>query len=296
MYYNDQTQVFLNGSFIRATDAKCNIYSQTLHYGFGVFEGIRSYNTPDGPKIFKAKEHYERLIFSARTLHIPFTYSVEELTGLTYLLLEKNKMKDAYIRPLIYAEVPNMSLTPPKESALLIAAWEWGKYLGDKTIRVALSPYQRPNPKAFHIEAKACGHYVNSTLATAEAKARGFDEGLLIDGNGFIAEGPGANFFFEKNGELFTPPLGNILPGITRHTVLALAKELGYTVNEKHFTVNDLAGADGAFFTGTAAEVTGIASVDDIVFRKEFKDTIGARLLKEYKDLVTGVRKPSLQK
>jgi branched-chain amino acid aminotransferase len=286
MYYNENTMVYLNGEFLKAADAKCGIYSQSLHYGYAVFEGIRSYNTSRGAKIFKAKEHYERLLFSAKTLHIPVTYSVDELTALTYTLLEKNDIKDAYIRPLIFCHQPNMSLTAPKESALFLAAWEWGKYLGDKQVRLMVSSYQRPNPNAFHIEAKASGHYVNSTLATAEAKAQGYDEALLLDANGNVAEGPGANFFFEKNGKLYTPPRGNILPGITRNTIIDLARKTGIEVEEKYFTIEDIKAADGAFFTGTAAEVTGIESINEVKFNLPFDKTIGAKIAKKYQDLV----------
>jgi branched-chain amino acid aminotransferase len=169
--------------------------------------------------------------------------------------------------------------------------WEWGKYLGDKLIRVMVSPYQRPNPKAFHIEAKACGHYVNSTLAGSHSRSKGYDEALLLDEHGNVAEGPGANFFFEKGGKLITPPKGNILPGITRNTIIDLARELGMTVEEKLFKPEELKDAEGAFFTGTAAEVTGIESVNNESFKKEFSKTLGAVLQKEYSGLVREKRK-----
>lgn len=282
MYYNNDTTVFLNGKWLKATEANTNLYAQTLHYGNGVFEGIRAYNTEDGVQVFKAAAHFERLLFSAKKMHINLNYSVEELTQLTYELLEKNNLKDAYIRPLVYLG-ENMSLQPTDEVNVFLCAWEWGMYLGDNLLDVMTSSYQRPNPKSAHIEAKVVGHYSNSILATTEAKQKGFDEALLLDANGNVAEGPGANFFYENDGVLYTPPLGNILPGITRATVLDLAKELKFEVVEKHFTPEDVKNADGAFFTGTAAEVIGIKSLDKVNFKMPWEETMGYALSKIYK-------------
>ncbi len=285
MYYNQDTLVFLDASWIKASEATTSLYGQTLHYGNGVFEGIRAYATSDGPQIFKAKEHFERLKYSAKVMHIPFNYTVEELIELSYDLLQKNKLEDAYIRPLVY-QGENMSLGPASESHLLLCAWEWGKFLGDNQIRVMTSSYQRPNPKATHIQAKVVGHYTNSILASTEAKAAGYDEALLLDAQGFVAEGPGANFFYEKNGALYTCPLGNILSGITRQTIFELAKELDLTIIEKSFIPTDVYKADGAFFTGTAAEVAPIKSLDDHTFNKPWEETIGYKLSHHYQDLV----------
>ena len=285
MYYSDDTLVFLDGKFIKAKDATVGLYNQTMHYGSGVFEGIRSYDTPDGTKVFKAKEHYERLHYSAEKMHIKLNYSVEELTQITYELLEKNNIKDAYIRPMIYVG-DNMSLTPTEESHVFIAAWEWGKYLGDKMLRLTISSYQRPNPKSCHVDAKVTGHYINSILATTEAKRNGFDEALLLDAGGNVAEGPGANFFFEKQGVLYTTPLGNILPGITRATVLERANELGVKVREEYFKPEVLASADAAFFCGTAAEVAPIKSVDDYVMQMPWENSICSKIQKRYQRIV----------
>lgn len=286
MYYNENTTVFLNGKWLKAAEAQTDLYAQTLHYGNGVFEGIRSYNTEDGVLVFKAKEHYERLLYSAKKMHINLNYSVDELTNLTYELLEQNNLTDAYIRPLVYLGA-NMSLQPTDEVNMFLCAWEWGRYLGDSLLNVMTSSYQRPNPKSCHVDAKVVGHYTNSILATTEAKQKGFDEALLLDANGNVAEGPGANFFYEKNGVLYTCPLGNILPGITRTTVLGLAKELGFKVKEQYFTPEDVKGADGAFFTGTAAEVAGIASLDGVKFKLNWEDTMGSELARMYKYRVT---------
>lgn len=281
MYYNQHTLVFFNGNWMKAVDLMVSPYAQTMHYGSGVFEGIRSYATPDGTRIFKAEEHYNRLRFSAEKMHLKLNYSAEELTQLTYQLLEKNNLGNAYIRPLVFAGA-NMSLTPTEEVHVLLCAWEWGKYLGTKLLDVATSSYQRPNPKSCHVEAKVTGHYVNSILATTEAKRNGFDEALLLDANGFVAEGPGGNFFFEKDGVLYTSPLGNILPGITRATMFELCKELDLKLVEKYFTPEEVRGADSAFFTGTAAEVAGIVSLDRVNFKLKWEDSLGALLQAKY--------------
>ncbi len=281
MYYNDNTEVFFNGEWLKAKDVMVSPYVQTMHYGSGAFEGIRSYETPDGTRIFKAEEHYKRLLYSAEKMYLKVNYSVEELTSLTYQLLKKNNLGNAYIRPLIFAGA-NMSLTPTDEVHVMLCAWEWGKYLGDKLLDVTISSYERPNPKSCHVDAKVTGHYVNSILATTEAKQKGFDEALLLDAHGNVAEGPGANFFFEKDEVLYTSPLGNILPGITRATMFELCDELGFKLVEKYFTPEEVKGADSAFFTGTAAEVAGIASLDRVPFKLKWEDSLGAILQAKY--------------
>ncbi len=235
MYYNNDTIIYFNGEFVKAADAKMDLYSQSLHYGYSVFEGIKSYETANGIKIFKAKEHYDRLRHSAKVMQMPFDIGTEELTRLTYEVLKKNNFSNAYIRPVVFCS-PNMSLSKGKEAFLAIVAWEWTNgYLANK-MRLMTSSYCRPNPGAFHIEAKVSGHYVNSILACQEAKDSGFDEAILLDTNGFVAEGPGANVFIEKDGILYTPAKGNILPGITRATVIDICHELNITIVEKLFT------------------------------------------------------------
>ena len=281
MYYTDKTTIFLDGKWMKATDASTDLYSQTLHYGSGVLEGIRSYATEDGAMVFKAKEHFERLLYSAEKMHIDLSYSVDELVTLTYELLERNNLQNAYIRPLVYLG-QNMSLQPTEEVHVLLCAWNWERYLGDKQLNLMTSSFQRPNPKSCFVEAKVTGHYTNSILATTEAKSKGYDEALLLDMNGFVAEGPGANFFYEKDDKLFTAPLGNILAGITRQTIIELAQELGIEVEETFFTPEDVYQADGAFFTGTAAEVAGVESLDDRTFNLKWEDTLGAMLSTAY--------------
>jgi branched-chain amino acid aminotransferase len=286
MYYTDTTTLFLNGRWLLAAEASTDLYSQTLHYGNGVFEGIRAYATEDGIRVFKAEEHYERLLQSAKLMHISVDYTVEELVALTYELLEKNNFSNAYIRPLIYLG-SNMKLEPTKASNLMLCAWEWGTYLGNDLVKAMWSSYQRPNPKSCHVEAKTVGHYTNSILATTEAKQAGYDEALLCDQNGFVAEASGANFFFEKDGVLYTPPLGNILAGITRATIMEMCAELDFEVREEFFKPAALKAADGAFFTGTAAEVAGLDSISGQGFNLAWEDTMGHMLMRKYKQRVS---------
>ncbi|MDN5203474.1 branched-chain amino acid transaminase [Fulvivirgaceae bacterium BMA10] len=285
MYYDDETLIYLDGNWVKAAEAKADLFCQTLHYGLGAFEGIRSYATPEGPHIFKAHEHFERLILSSKKIHVNLALSSHEFTEICYELLSRNNLTNAYIRPLVYMGA-NMALTPSNTHHIMIAAWEWGKYLGSQPLDVEISSYQRPNPKAFPMEAKIVGHYSNSILASTEAKAKGYDEALLLDGQGFVAEGPGANFFYEKNEVLYTPPLGNILPGITRATIMEYAREMGYRVVEKLFTPEDLTDIDSAFFTGTATEVTGIRSIDGKAVKLDWEDSIGYSLFLMYRQRV----------
>lgn len=294
-YSNNQTVIYHNGEFLKPKAATSSLYSQTLHYGNGVFEGIRSYDTPDGTKIFKAKEHYERLKYGAKVMGIPFNYSVEELTAITYDLLERNNLADAYIRPLITTGA-NMGLYTSKESILTMQCWEWGKLMGDKLLRVMTSSFERPNPKSCFVEAKVTGHYINSILSTNEAKDAGFDEALLLDMHGNVAECSGANIFMEKDGKLFTPKKGSIMAGITRSTILEICKEEGIPVEEKHFKLEELKQADSSFFTGTAAEVVGLKSLDDYEFPLKWTDSLGFKLMKLYQKEVLGQRKNKLSK
>lgn len=285
-YYNENTILYIDGEYRKAAEASTGLYGQSLHYGYGVFEGIRAYKTAKGEvKIFKAKEHFDRLKRSCELIHIPYKYNNEELIDACYKLLEMNNMEEAYIRPLVFCP-PNMTLKAASDTHLLICAWEWGAYLGEKLLRVMTSSYERPNPKAFKIESKSSGLYVNSILASQEAKEKGYDEALLLDINGYVAEGPGANIFFEKDGKIFTPPTGNILPGITRATVIELCQELGIPLEEKLFTIDELKAAESAFFCGTAAEVIGLESLDGQAFPKPWGESLGKLLQQAYKSRV----------
>ena len=285
MYFNEQTILYYDGKYIKSIDAKVNLYTQTMHYGYGVFEGIRAYNTENGVRLYKATEHYERLKKSCQMINIPFEYDVDDLIEQTYKVLEVNNFTDAYVRPLVFCG-PNMSLTKPSSVSILICAWEWGAYLGDNLLNVTISSFCRPHPKSTKIEAKVCGHYVNSILATTEAKEKGFDEAILLDTDGFLAEGPGSNLFFEKEGKLFTPKTGNILPGITRATVIELCKDLEIELTEGAFLPEDLANADSAFLCGTAAEIIGLQSLEKKNFPKNWNETLGKKLQTAYKNLV----------
>jgi branched-chain amino acid aminotransferase len=285
-YYNENTVLYHDGEFLKASEVKTDLYSQSLHYGYAAFEGIRSYKTEDGrTKIFKAVQHYDRLKNSANALNIPYNYSTAELIEATYEVLAKNDLQDAYIRPLVYAPA-NMSFIKNIKSHIVIAVWEMAPFLGDKLLRVCTSSFQRPNPRGFKIEAKATGHYVNSILASQEAKANGYDEALLNDMNGYVAEGPGANLFFEQDGKLITPPAGNILPGITRETVFEICKEMNIPVEERLFTTDELKKADAVFFCGTAAEVIGWESIDGVEFQKDWTGSLGKIVQQAYKDRV----------
>ena len=288
-YYNENTVLYLNGAFIKATEAKMDLYSQSLHYGYSVFEGIRSYKNEAGEtKIFKAEQHFERLKNSATAINLPYHWTVEELITATYEVLKTNNLQDAYIRPLVFAPA-NMSFVENTASNITIQAWEMQPFLGEKLLRVMTSSFQRPNPRGFMIAAKASGHYVNSILASQEAKANGYDEALLTDMNGHVAEGPGANVFYEKDGHLFTPAVGNILPGITRATVLEICGELNLPVVEKLITLDELKEADAVFFCGTAAEIIGWQSLDNRPFKIDWKDSVGNKIQQAYKNKVVAV-------
>lgn len=286
MYYNNDTIIYFNGEFVKATDAKMDLYGQSLHYGYAVFEGIRSYKTANGEtRIFKEEAHFERLQNSATAVNMPYPWTNEELIAATYEVLKRNNLSDAYIRPIVYAPA-NMSFVQNTQSFIAIEAWEMQPFLGEKLLRVMNSSFQRPNPKGFKITAKVSGHYINSILASQEAKANGFDEALLSDMNGFIAEAPGANVFYEKDGKLFTPSLGNILPGITRATVLDICKELEIPVEEKQITTEEILQADAGFFCGTAAEIIGFESLDNVVFPKRWEDSLSFIIKKAYSSKV----------
>lgn len=293
MYYNDETVIFYNGQFVKAKEASGNLYGQTLHYGNGVFEGIRAYETSEGTRIFKAMEHYRRLLYGVEVMDIDFEYTEEELTEITYELLERNNLKDAYIRPLVVTG-ENMGVFSAKGSDLIIQCWKWDKLMGNELLRVKTSSFQRPNPKSCFVEAKITGHYINSILASNEVKKEGYDESLLLDMNNNVAECSGANVFMEKEGVLYTPPRGHIMAGITRATIIDLCKEVGISVKEQHFTLKELKEADSAFFTGTAAEVVGLKSLDEYQFPLKWENSQGNKLMKLYKNEVLGLREKYL--
>jgi branched-chain amino acid aminotransferase len=285
-YFDQETILYLNGAFVKAHEAKIDLYSQTLHYGYGVFEGIRSYRTIDGEtRIFKAAEHFERLRASANAINLPFHFDLEELTAATYQVLAMNNLQDAYIRPLVFAP-PNMTYAFNTTSFITIQAWKMQPFLGEKHLKIMSSSFQRPNPAGFHIHAKACGHYVNSIVSSQDAKRQGYDEALLKDMEGYVAEGPGANVFYEKNNQLFTPAEGYILNGITRQTILEICRDLQISVTEKQITHAEMKEADAAFFCGTGVEVIGWESLDNGLFPVHFDQSISGIVRKAYLSLV----------
>jgi len=285
MYYDDNTVIYHNGQWLPATEARTGLYQQSFHYGNGVFEGIRAYATRQGSQILRARAHYERLLYSAKTMYLEVSHTVDELIALSEQLLEKNHLRNAYIRPLIYSD-ENMGLQPESRSNLFICAWDWAQYFDTGQLRVMTSPYRRPDPRSCHVDAKVTGHYANSILAMKDAKVKGFDDALLQDQQGYVAEATGANFFVQRDGVLYTPPKGNILPGITRTIVMELAAANGIRVEEKHFTPEWIYGAQGAFLTGTAVEVKAIATVDEQPFSLPWKDTFGALLQQQFQQKV----------
>ena len=257
-------KIWFNGRLVDWQKASVHVLAHALHYGSGVFEGIRFYETKNGPAIFRLKEHVARLFYSARALEMKIPYSVEEVCKAIIKTVKANKIKEGYIRPLCFFDYGKMGLNPVGAPvSVAIACWPWGSYLGGKPIRVKTSRYIRLHPASVVGDAKVCGHYVNSILASLEIKKAKFDEALFLDYRGCVAEGPGENIFFVKKGILHTPKAGSILMGITRATVIQIARGLKIKVKEGNYKKQDLYKADELFFTGTAAEVQPIGSLDN---------------------------------
>ncbi|WP_257659035.1 branched-chain-amino-acid transaminase [Parapedobacter lycopersici] len=283
-YFGKDTWIYLDGEFVKAEQATIDLFGQSLHYGYAALDGIRAYNTHNGTRLFKAEQHYDRLRRSCELVGISFPWNTSQLVDRTYALLEKNNLRSAYIRPLVVTG-HNMYLMPAEDAHLAISAWEWGPFLGTELIRLTLSPYQRPNPQSLPPAAKIAGQYVASIVATNEASQRGFDEALLLDSEGYVAQASSNNLFIEKDGVLYTPGTGHIFPGITRQTVLEIAAAFGIEVVEKKITPAELREADTAFLTGTATGIAGVASVDDVRYPAEWTDTLSATIQRAYKNL-----------
>lgn len=284
-YYNQDTFIYLDGEFVKADQAGTDLFGQSLHYGYGAFEGLRAYSTHHGTRIFKAEEHFERLAYSCNAINLPYQWNARQLVAETYQLLEMNNLRAAYIRPLVFSG-SNMHLTSATTSKIMIAAWEWGPYLGQNLLRVCTSKIQRPNPKSFRIDAKVSGQYINAILAASDALKNGYDEALLLDQEGHIAQASSENLFIEKDFKLYTAPLDHVFPGITRKTVIDICKALHIEVIEKKLTLQDVHEADSAFLCGTAAEIIGIKEVDHITYKEDWEHTIGATIQRKYKQLV----------
>jgi branched-chain amino acid aminotransferase len=263
-------KIWMNGELVDWADAKIHVGAHGLHYGSGVFEGIRAYETPKGSAIFRLNDHLQRLHNSARLLYMDIPYSIEELRTACHDLVGVNALPECYLRPIAfygYGELGVSAAGNPIE--VVIMSWPWGAYLGEdglkKGIRAKISSWQRIGPNVIPHVSKATGVYLNSMLAVTEANRSGHDEAILLTAEGYIADGSGENVFVVKDGTIFTPDLSaSILPGITRDTVIQIAQDLGYTVIEKNLIRSDLYLADEVFMTGTAAEVTPLRAVDDV--------------------------------
>lgn len=264
----EENFVWMDGHFVPWGDAKVHIMTHTLHYGFGVFEGIRCYATSQGSAVFRLNDHINRLFDSAHILGIDVPFNHETISQAVLETIRKNELKECYIRPLVFLGSNQLGLNFIGASRhVSISAWTWGAYLGEdglkNGIRVKVSSFSRHHINVTMVKAKACGAYINSILAKSEAIRNGYDEAILLDVNGNIAEGSGENIFIVKNGVLKTPPLSAVLEGITRDSVLQLSKKKGIEIKEEQFSRDELYIADEAFFTGTAAEITPIREVDN---------------------------------
>lgn len=281
--------IWMDGVLKPWNDAQIHILTHSLHYGGAAFEGIRFYETDRGPAIFRLDEHLKRLFYSASTLEMMIPYSLDDLKEATLALIRQCGLKSGYIRPIVYYGYGKMGLYPVGAPVhVSIAVWPWGAYLGKDVVRVKISRFARIHPRSSITDAKISGHYVNSILPSLEAHKAGFDEAILLDFEGNVAEGPGENVFLVKEGRLVTPSPGNILPGITRDTVFTLALDFGIPYEEKVVSLNELKTADELFFTGTAAEITGIGQVDDVCIGSGTLGHLTAKIRNTYLDVVHG--------
>lgn len=281
--------IWHQGEFVPWHQAKVHVLTHSLHYGGAVFEGIRVYETNKGPAIFRLDSHVQRLFYSATQLAMSLTWSERDIQQIIIELVKRNDMKEGYVRPLLYYGYGAMGLNPLKNPVeLSVACWPWGAYLPFEAIDIATSPYRRVHPKTTVPDAKLSGNYVNSQLASLALIGTNYQEALLLDTDGYVAEGPGENIFIVKDKILLTPKLGNILPGITRDTIITLARKHDYNVKEVNLTIEDLYQADEAFFTGTAAEVTAIRSIDGKPIGDQAKGPVTSHLKEIYFKLVHG--------
>jgi len=287
-------KIWHNGKFIRWEDATIHVLSHVVSYGSAVFEGIRCYETKSGPAIFRVREHMQRMINSGKIYRIEWPFTAEELSNAAGELVRANKMSSCYIRPIAlrgYGDIGVGGLKVPTE--VFMACWEWGRYLGPEAIEngvdVCVSSWNRMAPNTLPSMAKAAANYMNSQLIHMEAHANGYSEGIALDVNGFVSEGSGENVFIVRNGGLQTAPLGNsVLPGITRDSVLKIAQDLNISVTEQCIPRELLYIADEAFFTGTAAEVTPIRSVDKISVGKGVTGPVTKAIQKEFYAIIRG--------
>ena len=287
-------KIWYNGEMIDWQEANTHLLTHTLHYGLGVFEGVRAYNTPKGPSVFRLHDHTERLFKSASTVNMAIPYSVEDINKAHIEVIQVNNLQEAYIRPMCFYGSEGMGLRADNLNVhTMVAAWEWPSYMDpearEKGIKVKLSSYKRQvkNPVS---NAKVNGNYVHSIVALTEALEAGFDEALMLDADGYIAEGSGENFFIVKDGVLSSPNLDSCLDGITRRTIIELAEELNIPFQVKQLTVQDVLDADESFFSGTAAEVVPINSLDGQSIGTGLRGPITEKLQQTYFDQVRGER------
>ncbi len=285
--------IWMDGEWLDWREAKVHVLTHTLHYGMGAFEGVRAYETEEGPAIFKLKEHTERLFNSTRILGMKIPYDADTLNQAQREVITKNNLKSAYIRPMCFYGSEGMGLRADNLKVhTMVAAWEWGAYLGEDNmkngIRIRTSSYVRHPAHPSLSGAKTNGNYINSMMALKEALDHGFDEALMLDIDGYVSEGSGENIFVIKDGVLYTPCLTSALPGITRDTIVTLAKSLGYEIIEKKLSCDEIYASDEAFFTGTAAEVTPIRDLDGNQIGGGTRGPITEKLQSLYFDCVHG--------
>ncbi|MGA1876106.1 MAG: branched-chain amino acid transaminase [bacterium] len=286
-------KIWMDGTFVDYSQATVHILTHTLHYGLGVFEGIRCYKTDQGTAVFRLKEHLDRFFNSAHIVQLTSPFSQETIQEAVKETIRTNKLEEGYIRPILYLGNGSMGLFPKDNPIrVAIAVWPWGTYLGEEAleqgVRIKISSFIRqPASIGLHL-AKLTGNYIISQMAKREAVNDGYDESLLLDPEGFIAEGPGENIFMVKAGIIYTPPVDNILDGITRHSVIEIARREGFQVIIKRFTRDELYIADEAFFCGTAAEVTPIREVDCRTIGAGRRGEITHTLQQMYFDIVHG--------
>jgi branched-chain amino acid aminotransferase len=287
--FTGEGKIWMNGKFVEWQDAQVHVLVHGLHYGSGVFEGIRCYATEKGSFIFRLKEHLERMYRSAEAYQMNIPYTPAELGDAIKETIRVNGLEACYIRPIAFFGYHHLGLNPtgcPVDVA--VAVWRWGAYLGEDAaeggIRCTISPWRRLDTRTLQVTAKATGHYLNSILASLDAKARGFSEAILLDTQGFVAEGPGENIFIVKHGILYTPEAWSldILPGITRASVIELARDMGYKVEETRLTTEELFTADEAFFTGTAVEMAPIREIDGTTIGRGTKGAVTSELQQKF--------------